>query len=701
MSKGASILVVEDSMAQASFLQHTLEHHGYRVSVFRNGKEALESMKRQKPSIVISDVTMPEMHGYELCRYMKADAELKDVPVILLPQFSTPEDAIKCLECGASSLVTKPYNEESLLSCIRQILTNHKLRNIMSMKENVDISLSGRKYSISSDRAQILDFLISTYESAIREKEELEQASKELAEALEAIRILDDNYRKFLEMQTDAIVIVNHDGVIRSVNPSGEALFGRSAEEILGEPFDLPVYPDETREIRIEQADGRHALVETRVMETNWDGVDAYLVSLRDVTESRRVTEALKEIEERYKDLFENASDLIQSFTPDGHFLYVNFAWQLALGYSEEEVDELSLSDIVHHNSQAHFMEILHRAMSGEEIDRFDTVLVSKDGREIIVEGSINCKFIDGKPVMARGIFRDVTERTLAKEALEEGVKREAQAYAQGRLEVVDTILHNIGNAINSVAIGIGTIQEYLINNKLTRHFASLANAVKEHQEDFADYVREDTQGQKVAPFITALAGEFAKRDEELARIVSRVHERAEHIADIIRTEKTLSKRSVYRKDINLGEAIEDAITVLQDSIKKRNIQVSVDCDGAPKEISTQESQFHQMLVNLIKNSIEAIDELGAQEDYVPYIKIKCYVDTDFALEVMDNGIGIESDKLDAIFRSGYTTKDSGSGLGLHSIANFVSGCGGQILALSDGIGKGATMRILLPLTKD
>jgi len=282
---------------------------------------------------------------------------------------------------------------------------------------------------------------------------------------------------------------------------------------------------------------------------------------------------------------------------------------------------------------------------------------------------------------------------------LQEGVKREAQAYAQGRLEVVDTILHNIGNAINSVAIGIGTIQEYSINNKLTRHFASLANAVNEHQEDFADYVREDPQGQKVAPFITALAAEFAKRDEELARIVCRVHERAEHIADIIRTEKTLSRRSVYRKDINLREAIEDAITVLQDSIKKRSIQVSVDCNGAPKEISTQESQFHQMLVNLIKNSIEAIDELGAQENYMPYIKIKCYVDTDFALEVADNGIGIESDKLDAIFRSGYTTKDSGSGLGLHSIANFVSGCGGQILALSDGISKGATMRILLPLT--
>jgi len=84
--------------------------------------------------------------------------------------------------------------------------------------------------------------------------------------------------------------------------------------------------------------------------------------------------------------------------------------------------------------------------------------------------------------------------------------------------------------------------------------------------------------------------------------------------------------------------------------------------------------------------------------DGTPFIKIKCYLESgSFILEVTDNGIGVEKDKLDAIFRSGYTTKDSGSGLGLHLIANFVGGCGGQIEALSDGIGKGATMRIALP----
>jgi signal transduction histidine kinase len=284
-------------------------------------------------------------------------------------------------------------------------------------------------------------------------------------------------------------------------------------------------------------------------------------------------------------------------------------------------------------------------------------------------------------------------------------------------LEVIDTILHNIGNAINNVTIGIGTIQERLANGKLTRYLLSLANAIKEHQDNFADYIKNDPQGQKVAPFIIALADDFVKQDEELAKIVSRVRNRAEHIASIVRTEKMLGKNNVYSKKINLRKIVDDSITILQDSIIKRNIEIIVDCDTAPEEIATQESQFHQMLVNLIKNSIEAIDEhvpeglsdtpfakftLERSEGLEgrPFIKIRFYIESNsLILEVTDNGIGIEKDKLDVIFRPGYTTKSSGSGLGLHSTANFVNGCNGKIFALSDGIGKGTTMRIELPIS--
>ena len=142
-----------------------------------------------------------------------------------------------------------------------------------------------------------------------------------------------------------------------------------------------------------------------------------------------------------------------------------------------------------------------------------------------------------------------------------------------------------------------------------------------------------------------------------------------------------------------------NTLKLQQDSIDKRGIQVHVNCENAPQEIRVQESQFHQMLVNLVKNSIEAIDELiqSGKLDETPRIGVEAYISGDFlCLDVTDNGVGIAPQNLKLIFTAGYTTKESGTGLGLYSSANFVIGSGGQIYPLSEGIGKGTTMRIML-----
>ena len=106
---------------------------------------------------------------------------------------------------------------------------------------------------------------------------------------------------------------------------------------------------------------------------------------------------------------------------------------------------------------------------------------------------------------------------------------------SQRKSEIADELIHSVGNSINSVTIGIGTIRENMANRKLTNYLVSLANAVQEHQDDFSDYTRNDPQGQKIAPFIIALADDFTKHDRELTKTADRVYERAEHIANIIR----------------------------------------------------------------------------------------------------------------------------------------------------------------------
>jgi len=313
-----------------------------------------------------------------------------------------------------------------------------------------------------------------------------------------------------------------------------------------------------------------------------------------------------------------------------------------------------------------------------------DGVFISVSGRPIRDE--------TGTDKGGVAVFRDVTHRVIAEEAL-------MQAFAQGRLEIVETILHNIGNAINSVTVGINVLQENLVGNQLINRFSALADMVKAHREDWVDFIKNDPKGQQVLPFMIALAADFTDQNERVIKTLERVGERVTHIIDIIRTQRSSNQSSMARKTIDLQQAIWSAVKLQQDSIDKRRIQVDVDCENAPQEIQIQESQFQQMLVNLLKNSIEAIDELiqsgGLNE--TPRIEIKAYTNEDFlCLDVTDNGIGIEQKNSRLIFNAGYTTKDSGTGLGLHSSANFVIGSGGQIRALSEGIGKGATMRIMM-----
>ncbi|MDE0185262.1 MAG: PAS domain S-box protein [Candidatus Poribacteria bacterium] len=289
-------------------------------------------------------------------------------------------------------------------------------------------------------------------------------------------------------------------------------------------------------------------------------------------------------------------------------------------------------------------------------------------------------------------VFRDVTHRAIAEEALK-------QAFAYGRLEIVETILHNIGNAINSVTVGINVLQENLADNDLLDHFFAFADAVKAHQEDWVEYIKNDPQGQQVLPFIIAVAADFTDQNKEVVETLERVSEKVSHITDIIRTQKSASQPNVMRKNINLQEAILSAVKLQQDSIDKRGIQVDINCKNAPEKIRIHESQFHQMLVNLVKNSIEAIDELARSGGFneTPAIAVQAYTSEDFlCLDVIDNGIGIAPENLKLIFSAGYTTKESGTGLGLHSSANFVIGSGGKIYPLSEGIGNGTTMRIML-----
>ncbi|MEJ0084767.1 MAG: response regulator [Pseudomonadota bacterium] len=170
---GARILIAEDSATQAQRLTHILEAQGYRVTSAANGALALEMARRHTPSLVISDVVMPEMNGYELCSHIKADPKLADVPVILVTTLSDPEDVIRGLACRADNFVLKPYDSDHLLRRVQFVLVNSHMRQNEQPGMGLEIVFSGQKHFITADRLQILNLLLSTYEAAIQRNKEL------------------------------------------------------------------------------------------------------------------------------------------------------------------------------------------------------------------------------------------------------------------------------------------------------------------------------------------------------------------------------------------------------------------------------------------------------------------------------------------------------------------------------------------------
>lgn len=186
---GLSILIAEDSRTQAFHLQRFLESEGFQVTHVIDGREALEYLRKSRPDMVISDVMMPNMTGFELCGEIKSRDELKNIPVILLTSLSDPQDVMKGLESGADSYAIKPFDPDILRARIAQFTGAGRDGKVHSDSESETVTFSGRSYRLTADRTQILSFFLSTYETVMQKNREIEAARDELRKLNEELEI--------------------------------------------------------------------------------------------------------------------------------------------------------------------------------------------------------------------------------------------------------------------------------------------------------------------------------------------------------------------------------------------------------------------------------------------------------------------------------------------------------------------------------
>ncbi len=187
MTPSATILLVEDSRTQAAKLAALCEGRGFAVSCASDGVEGLEAARSSAPTLIISDIRMPGMDGLEMCRTIKGDSVLGNIPVILLTSLSDPQDVVKGLECGADGFIVKNGSDDVLFDGIARVLRTHVPGVPAHGRPGIRALIDGEEHRIAADPQHIFDFLISTYDTAYRSNAELTRVRDELSASNELL----------------------------------------------------------------------------------------------------------------------------------------------------------------------------------------------------------------------------------------------------------------------------------------------------------------------------------------------------------------------------------------------------------------------------------------------------------------------------------------------------------------------------------
>ncbi len=353
-------LIIEDSRTQAEQLRLILESEGFEVDVAFDGEHGLTLVAGSEHDIIVSDILMPGISGYDFCRKVKSDPLKKDIPVILLTTLSDPMDIIRGLECGADNFITKPYDPAYLVERIRNVLENRRMRTDGKLKVGVEIMFMGTRFMITSEKQQILDLLVSTFEDIVRTNRQLQAREAQLAaanakiaeyaqrmesKAIESAQL----HRTLMEKANDAIWIADDRGIILEVNHQMELMLGRPAAEIEGHrifEFVVPSHVEAAAQLlarmRLEggmrsdalilsRADGKTVQVDISISIVDVGGQALRFAIFRDITQQR-------ELEEKYRQAqkMEAIGRLAGGIAHDFNNLLTAI-----LGYSHVVVDQL------------------------------------------------------------------------------------------------------------------------------------------------------------------------------------------------------------------------------------------------------------------------------------------------------------------------------------------------------------------------
>ena len=167
------IAVIEDNQINIDLIRYQLKVEGFEVLIEKTGGKGLKMIKKQEPDLILLDVGLPDIDGFELCKNLRSDKMTKDYPIIMLTARTEDSDRIEALKLGADDYITKPYNAEELILRIRNLLkrTDKYKKNGSILKLN-DMSIDFNKREVQINK-QIICLTFSEYQILIMLAENL------------------------------------------------------------------------------------------------------------------------------------------------------------------------------------------------------------------------------------------------------------------------------------------------------------------------------------------------------------------------------------------------------------------------------------------------------------------------------------------------------------------------------------------------
>jgi PAS domain S-box-containing protein len=424
------ILIADDNPDSLYMLEIVLKSSGYEATSAKDGAEALALALDNPPDVIVTDILMPEMDGFELCRRWKADKLLQRIPfVFYTATYTDLKDEQFALSLGADRFVIKPQQPEVLVQIVQEVLAK---------PPNAGRGL--RKLSPADEKEVLQRYNEVLFRKLQQKVIQLENVIAKQKITENELRESERKYRTLITQSPDGIFIVNLKGTFLAVNRimcesmkySEEELLSMSIWDIVPEQYmelhkkritDILMgkAPNTAAEYKVRGKDGNLRQVEI-LSAPYYEGKEliGFQGIARDITERKKAEELLRTSEQKYRQLYESLMDAFAAVDMQGKITEFNEVFSKMIGYPPDEIYQLNYTDLTPQKWHAFEAEIIEQqVMARGYSDVYEKEYVRKDGTVFPVELRANllCDEL-GNPCGMWAVVRDITERKKAEDAI-------------------------------------------------------------------------------------------------------------------------------------------------------------------------------------------------------------------------------------------------------------------------------------------